>query len=193
MMTTYRDAAEKLWGEAGALVHDFYHEHLPHFTNLPDELPIVIGLSAYGRCAGLSRLDDPDLDGPRITIASTEWANGVNHVKDVMLHEMMHVSLWLAGKKPDHQSADWYAECERLAPVVLGHEIELVSFSKQRKSVRVPNPKWSEDNPDDVSKTVVRKVARDDLKYPHADVAHFPQPFRQEGWDWGDVVSVPTY
>lgn len=190
MTTTYQDAAEKLWGRAGAYVHEAYRAHLPLFNNLPDEMPIVIGLSAYGKCAGFTRGGHPALDGPRISIMSNIWHLGTGFVSDIMCHEMMHVSLILGGRNSDHDSGDWYAECNRLAPKVLGRELNL-KRGQDRKSVRVPNPEYVEGG--DAPKTLVRKVAVD-VEHGHADVARFPHPFRPEGYyPAGRVIEVPTY
>lgn len=96
----YRAAAVALWGDAGAHVHDCYQHWLALFPELPEYMPIVIGLRVgpeleilSGDSVGLSRVDDPYLDGPRITIA-----------RDVMVHEMLH---WLhaTGRNIKHQSS----------------------------------------------------------------------------------------
>jgi hypothetical protein len=50
----YRAAAETLWGEAGTYAHDVYTRLLPHYPGLLDALPIVIGITAYGHCLGLT-------------------------------------------------------------------------------------------------------------------------------------------
>jgi hypothetical protein len=50
--TRYRGAAQVLWGEAGTYCHDSYQRQRHLFPELPDELPIVIGITAYGKCLG---------------------------------------------------------------------------------------------------------------------------------------------
>ena len=175
MMTTdLREAATIFWGDAGTYVYDCYQQLRPLFPNLPDTLPIVIGLSAYGKCSGITRANDPHLNSPRISIATQYLPQGTGYVKDVMLHKMIHTTLHLSGRNTNHNGADWYAECQRLAQTVLGHPITLVPYSRQRKPVRVPNPKWTEGS--DLPKTIVRKVPRDPdtIQHPHAKVAGFP-------------------
>lgn len=54
-MSRYRDAAVTLWGEAGEYVHGVYSRLLPMYPGLPAELPVVIGITAYGGCIGLTR------------------------------------------------------------------------------------------------------------------------------------------
>lgn len=190
MSTTYRDAALKLWGEAGGYVHDAYTKHLPLFDNLPNELPIVIGLSAYGHCIGHTRVGDAALDGPRITIASNTFASGTTEVSDVMLHEMMHVSLHLRGQSMAHAGEPWYRLCRDLAPHVLGEALNIKRGSG-RKSVRIENPKYNADGPD-TRKTLVRKVSVEGGTN-HADVARFPYSYRPAGTPTGRIIDVPTY
>ena len=189
MTTTYREAAVALWGEAGDYIHQAYQDHLPLFPLLPDSLPMVIGLGAYGRCIGLSRVGLPEFDQGRISIMSNLFKAGTNVVADTVLHEMMHVHLWTQGLHTDHDSVDWYAECNRLAPDVLGRELNL-KRGQDRKSVRVPNPEYVEGG--DAPKTLVRKVAVD-VEHGHADVARFPHPFRPDDYPAGRIITVPSY
>lgn len=188
LQTSYRDAAVKLWGDGGAYVHDFYDEHLHLFPELPASMPIVIGITAYGKCVGLSRLHSSTLERQRITIASRAFKRGLGYVSDIMLHEMMHCALELRGLNTDHATQDWYDECERLAPYALGREVSLTR--KQRKSIRVPNPKWKPGA--DVPKTLVKKKTLD-VEFLHADIARFPQGIRPSGHDFGEVIHVDSY
>ena len=114
---TYRDAAIVLWGNAGAYVHDSYTRWLPLFPELPETLPIVIGITAYGRCLGLTRAGWHH--GPRITIASNQFQRP-GMVDDTMVHEMLHAWLYVTGHNVKHNSEPWYAAIRRLSPVVLG-------------------------------------------------------------------------
>jgi hypothetical protein len=66
-----------LWGEAGAYAHDVYAAHRPLFPELPEQLPIVIGITAYGHCLGLTR---GSKSGPRITLAFNLFATGRRRV-----------------------------------------------------------------------------------------------------------------
>ena len=185
--TSYRDAATALWGEAGAYVHDAYNRWLPRFPELPDELPIVIGITAYGRCIGLTRAGWQH--GPRITIASNLFKAGRRAVDDTMVHEMLHAWLYVTGQsapahKSDHDTEAWYAAIRRLSPAVLGHDLD-VRRGAARKSVRVKL---------DDGSSVVRKVANPDYTGPtHDMVARWPHPFRPEDYDCGEPIDCPTY
>lgn len=177
----YRAAAIALWGEAGAFVHDAYDHWHPLLPELPDRLPIVLGLSAYGGCAGLTRHDNPHLDGPRISIA-TQYLDHANVVRDVVLHEMLHCWLHVTGRDTAHQSSDWYVTINRLSPVVLGHELN-AKRGGDRKSVRVKR---------DDGTTTVRKE-RITGAIQHRDVARWPGAFRPSDWDRGKPIHCPTY
>jgi hypothetical protein len=157
-------------GPAGAYVHDFYARvRAVHF---PDQLPIVIGITAYGHCAGVTRGDWQH--GPRISVESRLFDLGRRQVDDLLLHEMLHVALILAGQHRKHAGDAWYSEVRRLSPVVLGQELD-VRPGAGRRSVRVPNPDLGPGKP----ATVVRKMRNDDA-VPHRDVASGPQTFRPE-------------
>lgn len=185
-MTEYRDAAVTLWGDAGALAHDLYAKHRAnHFADLPESLPIVIGITAYGRCLGLTRTGWQH--GPRISLESRRFAQGENVISDVLLHEMAHASLALAGLESGHDSNAWYAMVRKLSPAVLGCELE-VRRGGGRKSVRVANPRAGEDGQ---PATVVRKQATE--APAHGDVARWPQSFRPADYDWGTPVDCPSY
>ena len=184
---TTRDAAIRLWGEAGAHAHDAYDRQRHLLPELPDELPITIGLSAYGHCRGLTRTQWEH--GPRIFIASTLFADGAGVVEDVMLHEMLHAWLAITGRQTAHASKDWYAAVRRLSPAVLGTELD-VRRGSDRRSVRVPNPAREVDP--DAPPTLVRKVAVADA-IPHHRVARWPGAFRPDDYDPGRVIACPTY
>ncbi len=184
--TPYRDAAVTLWGEAGAYTHDTYRRlRDSHFPGLPDELPIVIGITAYGSCIGLTRPGWQQ--GPRITIASNQFKAGRHAVDDVLVHEMLHVWLAATEQDPDHDTESWYAAVRRLSPAVLGRDLD-VRRGSGRRSVRVPNPDAGEGGP----ATVVRKVAVPGA-VPHGDVARWPGPFRPDDYDYGKPIPCPSY
>ena len=64
----YRAAAVKFWGEAGACAYDAYDRIRPAlYPDLPAQLPIVIGITAYGHCLGLTRGCWRE-HGPRISL-----------------------------------------------------------------------------------------------------------------------------
>lgn len=160
----YREAAAALWGEAGEFAHDVYARNRQLFPGLPEQLPIVIGIAAYGHALGLTRAGWAH--GPRISLASGEFSRGRNRVEDVMIHEMLHVWLHLRGRAIHHDSDAWYAAVRELSPTVLGRDLD-VRRGAARRSVRVPNPRADEDGQ---PATLVRKV-RVEHAVPHGDVA----------------------
>jgi len=187
-MTSYRDAAIALWGAAGAYVHDSYARMREmYLPDLPPGVPIVIGITAYGHCDGLTR--GWWEHGPRITIASNLFGAGTRLVDDVMIHEMLHVWLRRQGQPTAHDSEAWYAAVRRLSPLVLGHEWD-VRRGGARRSVRVAN-RYREPGVDD-RKTVVRKVSVEGA-VPHAVVATWPGSVRPPDMDRGQPMDCPTY
>ncbi len=160
-------------------MHDCYQHWLHLYPELPDAMPIVIGLSAYGHCAGLSRLHLSY--GPRISIAS-QYLSHANDVSDVMVHEMLHCWLYLTRRGTDHDSTDWYTAVNRLSPAVLGIDLD-ARRGAARKSVR---EKLSDGT------SVVRKI-RNPAAIQHRDIARWPLPFRPAGWDHGEEIGCPTY
>jgi SprT-like family len=183
----YREAAVTLWGKAGAYCHDRYDEYRTrHYPELPEQLPIVVGITAYGRCLGWTRGHWEH--GPRITVASRLFRSvGVRAVDDTMVHEMLHAWLFITGQDPSHDGEPWYAAVRRLSPAVLGHELE-ARRGAQRKSVRVPNPDWTPGS--DLPKTLVRKTANPG-PVSHNSVARWPD--RPAGYDFGEVMPCPSY
>ena len=174
-VTDYERAATVLWGPAGAYaVQEYARINGAYFDDQLPALPIVIGITAYGGCIGLTRGGGTWEAGhrPRITIASNLFARGRNHVTDALLHEMIHVRLILAGESPDHNAAPWCAEITRLSPAVLGHPI-LAAPVKPRR----------------VDGKVVRKPL--DGHLPLGLIAHWP--FRGPEWQAGQPIDVETY
>jgi hypothetical protein len=180
----YREAATALWGEAGAYVHDAYDRWRCLYPELPERLPITIGITAYGHCIGLTR---PGWEhGPRITVFSGLFAKGRRHVDDVMVHEMLHSWLVVTGQESGHDGLPWYSTVRRLSPqVLLGRTLQ-VRRGSDRVSVRVPNP--DPNGP----RTVVRK-RRVESAVQHRDVAGWPYSFRPDDYDWGEPIRCPTY
>ena len=178
---TYRDAAIKLWGPAGQHAHDTYQRLLPLYPGLPDELPIVIGITAYGHCMGLTRSTWEH--GPRISLHSGKWGyrRGAGWVEDVIAHEMIHAWLYVTGKDSDHDSDDWYDAINYLSPTILGQDLD-AKRGADRKSVRVTID----------GKSTVRKVKVEGA-IQHGDAARWPHVFRPEGFDYGRPIPVPTY
>jgi hypothetical protein len=196
-MVDYREAAVALWGDAGAYAHDTYGRLRPWlYPELPESLPIVIGIQAYGHCLALT---GPRWHaGPRISIASNLFPAGREHVTDVLTHEMLHAWLHVTGRQLAHESADWYAAVRRLSPAVLGREldVEYRPPGKRRRSVRVPNPAYDPaDENSQEPKTVVRKepVPPDDAEHEHGLVARWPGSYRPDGYDYGVPIECPIY
>jgi hypothetical protein len=198
---SYRDAAVKFWGAAGACAYDTYARIRPAlYPELPEQLPIVIGITAYGHCIGLTR---PGwTTGPRITLppevfqgttaegASRLIRGGERQVDDVLTHEMLHAWLHVTGRQADHDSADWYEAVRRLSPAVLGREVD-ARRGAARKSVRVPNPDYQPGA--EVPKTLVRKEPVK-AAIQHGDVARWPHAFRPlDYYDHQTPIDCPTY
>lgn len=197
---SYRDAAVALWGEAGAYAHDTYTRLRPLLPELPPELPITIGIVAYGRCRGMTRTTWEH--GPRISLFSSlfraeygqDRRGGGNEVADTILHEMVHAWLAITGRDSTH-SGDWYETCNRLSLPVLGRELGFKYEPKKirRKSVRVPNPRYDPDDPDgDQRKTIVRKVPTEEAVI-HSEMCTWPHPFRPADYPPGPPIDCPTY
>jgi hypothetical protein len=153
----YRTAAETLWGPAGAYAVDaFARLNEEHFDNEIKPVPIVIGITAYGRCVGLTR-STTEAGKPRITIASNAFAPvainpagrkttapppyGPQMVDDVMVHEMIHALLVQRGEDPSHNGQPFIDEIVRLSPAILGHEIEAVP--QVQKRIDGKNIRWT--------------------------------------------------
>jgi SprT-like family len=188
MPVSYRAAAAALWGDAGIYAHEAYEEFRPRlYRELPRQVPIVIGITAYGHCAGLTRCDWRN--GPRISLSSSAFGRGACYVDDVLAHEMLHAWLFVTGRKTSHDSADWYQGIRSRSLAVLGREID-VRRGADRRSVRVPNPAYEAGG--DEPKTLVRKEAVRDV-VQHAEVAGWPHSFRPDDYDWGEPIDCPSY
>lgn len=188
LTTSYRDAAVTLWGGAGAHAHEAYARLRPGlYPELPAQVPIVIGITAYGHVDGLCRSGWDH--GPRISLFSSAFSRGARYVDDLMAHEMLHAWLAVTGRGTKHDGADWYDAVRRLSPAVLGRELD-ARRGAGRKSVRVPNPAYVPGG--DEPKTLVRKQHAGDV-VRHADVARWPQAFRPPDYDWGTPIPCPAY
>jgi len=60
-----------------------------------------------------------------MTIASTLFKEGVNSVRDTMIHECNHACLEVTGQNTKHNSKDWYAAVHRLSQLVLGRDVNV--------------------------------------------------------------------
>jgi hypothetical protein len=186
---TYRDAAEAIWGEAGTFAHDSYDELRELlYPELPDQVPIAIGITAYGHCVGLTHANWEY--GPRISLFSSAFRRGGRYVFDIVAHEMLHAWLWVSGVDTGHDSYSWYEAVGRLSPVLIGQDVN-AKRGADRKSVRVPNPGYVPGN--GKPKTLVRKVRNPDA-IQHADMAAWPHSFRPVGYYQGDdPIRCPSY
>jgi hypothetical protein len=188
----YRAAAALLWGAAGELAADeFARINRDLFGGSIPPLPVIIGLTAFGRCIGLTR--GGWLDAPRITLAP-ELFNG-NHrtnggrrmVADTLVHEMIHAALIFRGEDPSHNARPWCRLITDLSPDVLGHEITARPVGTRR----VPNPDREAD-PAAPKTIVVRKA--DPGALAQAELATWPQAQRPGDYYAGDApIAVPTY
>jgi hypothetical protein len=180
---SYLQAATVLWGEAGAFaVREFQRLNAELFARSLPPLPIVIGLTAYGHCLGLTRHRGGWSDGqrPRITLApeifqgSAHMRGGRHRVTDTLVHEMVHAKLILAGEDASHNGQPWCTEITRLSPLVLGHAILVAPVHVRRvagKSRRVPR----------------------DGYLPRGTFARWPYSLRPPTWDPGPIIQVETY
>jgi hypothetical protein len=105
----YRQAAALLWGSAGEYAAgEFARLNCECFAGGIPPMPVIIGLTAFGRCIGATR-DSSWLGAPRITLAP-ELFNG-NHrtpggprmVSAVLVHEMLPAALYAARRGPAPQ------------------------------------------------------------------------------------------
>ena len=184
----YRQAAAWLWGEAGEYAADESARlNREFFAGSIPPLPIVIGLTAYGRCIGLTRVH---VIPPRITLAS-ELFNGSLRtqggplmVSDTLIHEMLHAFLMLRGENFDHNQAPWCRMITELSPELAGREILAAPVG----TVRVPNP-GRETNP----KAPKTKVARRHLPgyLSQGELARWPHSIRPVGY-YRDQKPIPV-
>ena len=192
-MTTYgeyRQAAIWLWGAAGEYAADeFGRINHDHFAGSIPPLPIVIGITAYGRCIGLTRGHST----PRITLAS-EIFNGSHRqqggpltVSDTLIHEMLHAFLMLRGESADHNAAPWCRMITELSPALVGREIKAEPVG----TMRVPNP--DRDAAPAAPRTKVVRQAKPGC-LTQDQLARWPHSVRPEGYyDGQKTIPVDTY
>jgi hypothetical protein len=151
----------------------------------------VIGLTAYGRCIGLTR--GGWLASPRITLAPEVFTGnhrttgGTLDVSDVLVHEMIHAALMLRGEDPGHNEAPWCRMVGELSPAVLGQDVT----AEPVKPRRVPNPA-REFDPAAPKTIVVRRAVPGSLT--QAQLATWPHSVRPAGYyAGGERIPVPTY
>jgi hypothetical protein len=188
----YRQAAALLWGEAGDFAAaEFARLNREHFAGSIPPMPIVIGLTAFGRCIGLTR--GGWLDSPRITLApelfngNHRTAGGPRMIADTLIHEMTHAALMLRDEDPEHNGEPWCRLITELSPAVLGREIT----ARPVRPRRVPNPDRDEDQ--NAPKTIViRKPEPGTMSQD--ELARWPQCLRPGGYYLeGKPIPVPPY
>jgi hypothetical protein len=114
-------------------VTEFDRLNHEHFNGDLPSLPMVIGITPYGRCIGQTRHRGEWGDElPRITIASNLFQRGTDAVRDTVLHEMIHAKLILDGQDSSHNGQPWCDEIARLSPAILGREIKAVPIRPKR-------------------------------------------------------------
>jgi hypothetical protein len=172
----YRTAARVLWGEAGAWAVDEYERHNAcYFGGKLPPVPVVIGLTAYGKCLGLTRhCGEWSESLPRITLWSALFAAGTGAVSDVILHEMVHVRLMLTGEDPRHNGKPWCAEIVRLSPLVLGQTVQAKPVLPRRVN------------------GVNRRIPLDG-HLERMQLASWPYSLRPAGGRGGRVLKVSSY
>lgn len=188
----YASAARLLWGEAGEIAAaEFERLNREHFAGSIPPMPILVGLTPYGGCIGLTRAADW-LDAPRISLApevfrgSHRTTGGRLQVADVLIHEMSHAALILRGENSQHNAVPWCRLISDLSPAVLGHDIA----ARPVRTGRVPNPE-RDVNPK-APKTVVRRMPDPGCISQRA-LATWPHALRPRGYYHGDrPVYVPS-
>jgi hypothetical protein len=189
----YRRAAILYWGEAGDFASaEFARLNREHFASSIPPMPVIIGLTAYGKCIGLTR-GGTWLDSPRITLApelfngNHRTAPGPRMVSDVLVHEMAHAALMLRSEDPDHNSEPWCRLITELSPAVLGREISARPVLPRR----VPNPDRASD-PGAPKTVVIRKPEPGTMS--QADLGHWPHSCRPgDYYLGGQPIPVPTH
>lgn len=189
----YRQAAALLWGAAGDFAAaEFGRLNREHFAGSIPPVPVIIGLTAYGKCIGAT-LDSAWLDSPRITLTpeifngNRRTVGGPRMVSDVLVHEMAHAALILRDEDCRHNGDPWCRLITELSPTVLGLEIT----ARPVRPRRVPNPDRDEDQ--DAPKTVVIRKPESGMM-SQAQLATWPQCRRPVGYYLEDKpIPVPTY
>jgi len=185
----YRNAAALLWGDAGRYAVDAFERiNVDVFDGMLPPIPIVIGLSAYGHCIGLTRSKVDWIEHPRISLVPKLFnRDGLRTVDDVLVHEMLHASLMLRGRDARHNLAPWCEEITRLSPIVLGHEINAHPVRPRR----IENPERQHD--ENAPKTIVKRAPLPGAM-TQGQLARWPHSVRPTGYyDDDTCIGVPTY
>jgi len=190
----YADAAALLWDTAGQYAADqFSRLNHDYFDDTIPPMPIIIAMIPYGVClAWTARRPGWLTDLPRITLppelfnGSDRVRGGERRVTDVLLHEMAHASLMLAGHDSRHNARPWCDLITRLTRQLLGKEILAAPVTPRR----LPNP--DRDTTPEAPRT---KVARVPLPgyLTQKELGCWPQTLRPAGYyKGGRRLHVPA-
>jgi hypothetical protein len=189
----YASAAQLLWGEAGEFAAaEFARLNRELFAGSIPPMPIIIGLTAYGKCIGATRpiewLATPRISlAPEVFTGSHRTRGGARQVSDVLVHEMVHATLMLRGESPKHNDDPWCKLITELSPDVAGKDITV----RPVRTRRVPNPARQSDP--SAPKTIVKRMP-DPGAMPQAALARWPYSLRPAAWfDTDRPIYVPTY
>ena len=185
----YLTAAALLWGPAGEFAcAEAGRLNREHFAGSIPPLPIVIGLTAYGKCIAATLSGPEWLESPRITLAPGIFNHGGTlMVSDVLVHELIHAALRLRGEEAGHNEAPWCRMVTELSLAVLGQDVN----AEPVKPRRVPNPARAADQA--APKTIVVRRAEPGA-LTQAQLATWPHSVRPAGYyDAGKPIPVPTY
>ena len=95
-------------------------------------------------------------------------------MSDVLVHELVHVKLILAGQSSAHNDVPWSKEIERLSPLVLGRSVNAEPVKTRRIDGRV------------------KRQARDGFLTRRA-LAMWPYALRPPHGPRGEMIPVPNY
>lgn len=174
-LADYRLAALTLWGETGAwFVDEFQRHNERYFAGGLPPLPIVFGLSAYGHCLGVTRFEGEWGPLPRITLSTSYGPLGQNVASDLLLHEMIHARLILAGEDTRHNADPWCREIMRITPLLRLPAIRAARVRTRRVN-KVPQQR---ELPGHLSR---------------AQLARWPHSIRPSDYPPGERVLITTY
>jgi hypothetical protein len=122
-----RDALENLWGEAGTWAAASWTRHnSEHFDGRLRYHGIVWGLTPHGGRLGHTYASGritlhPSLLAPQESAWGIRDQLGARYAEDVLLHEMVHSSLFErdisnSSRHPHHNTEEWCAEIMRITP-----------------------------------------------------------------------------
>jgi hypothetical protein len=175
-MTSYREAATALWGQAGAYIHDSYaRSRAAYFPHLPEQVPIVI--AERMRCLGTADpaalrdtpgiVIDPAWFGSLPAAMKIALPSGARMVDDQLMHDMLHLELARRGTGHRDGSEAWDGLAEELSPEVLGRKLRLPKDAM--------HPSYRNYGPEEVKMT------------------GWPYDFRPGSYSWGRAIPLPAW